>query len=86
MEIRLGLAARARSRPSPPTAGRAPGGEAPPDPRAAPQLQWPPREGLGAPPPGRGRPQVSEAGVRAQTRGSSRSGLGTARQDLLKRG
>ncbi|CAM9982818.1 unnamed protein product [Rangifer tarandus platyrhynchus] len=59
MEMRLGPAARARSLLFPPVAGRAPGGAAPRHPKA--ELQWPrpPREGPGAPPPGRGRPQVS---------------------------
>lgn len=62
MEIRLGPAARARSLLFPSVAGRAQGGAAPQHPKAA--LQWPrpPREGPGAPPPGRGRPQVRGQG------------------------
>ncbi|KAI5194708.1 Protocadherin-23 [Manis pentadactyla] len=57
LEMRLGQAARTRPLPSPLLAGRAPGGAAPPRPRAAQQLQRPPLKKPRAPPPGRGRPR-----------------------------
>lgn len=70
MEMRLGRAALARSLPSPTFAGRAAGGATPPRRRAARLRPRPPREGPGAPPPGRGSLQV-----RVQGSGSRRLGL-----------